>query len=235
MTWSVRAVVFALFVATLVPDHVLGEEREPGLAAAPGDSSASRGSLAMSRAYTFPSARDQFRVWAFNALGPAAIAGNIVGASWRQWVTDEPAEWETDKRGFAQRFGTGSLTTFTSETSLSLVSAAMRQDAGYYRSPRTGFKPRLVHAVAMTFVARDRDGNAVFSPGKTFTPFVGPVVTMTTLYPERYSYADGLVSGAYGLLINAAWNAAREFVVGAPVWGGGRPVRALRPAPAPTR
>jgi hypothetical protein len=221
MSWSGR-VVLTLLAATLIPVRApaLGCASEVDAALAAVDSSSSP--VAPSDGYVFPSAQDQFRAWAMNALGPAAIAGNLVGASWRHWATDEPAEWDTDRRGFAQRFGTGSLTTFTSETALSLVSAAMRQDDGYYRSPRAGFRPRLRHAVAMTFMARDRNGNAVFSPGKTLSPFVGPVVTVTTLYPERYSYADGLLSGAYGLLINAGWNAAREFIFRAPHWRGGR-------------
>lgn len=170
--------------------------------------------------YVFPSPRDQFRDWAMNAAGPAAIAGNLVGASWRQWVTEEPVEWGDEGRDFAKRFGTGSLTTAISETSLSLASAAMRQDPNYYRSPDTGFGPRLRHALAMTFLARRPDGRAVFSPAKTLSPFVGPVTTQTTLYPGDHQVVDGLVSGLYGLLINASWNAAREFVVGAPAWDG---------------
>jgi len=156
-----------------------------------------------------------------NVAGPSALAGNLVGASWRHWVTEQPSEWDQDGRGFAQRFGTGSLSTALTETSLSLVSAAMRQDAEYYRSPRGGLGSRLGHAVAMTFLARDREGRAVFSPGKTLSPFVGPVVVQTTLYPRRYSYADGLLSGACGLLINAGWAVVREFILPAPSWEGG--------------
>lgn len=168
--------------------------------------------------YEFPTPREQFRDWALNAAGPAAIAGNLVGASWRTWVTEEPVEWGDSGRDFWKRFGTGSLTTAIGETSLSLASALMRQDPNYYRSPRSGFGPRLRHALKMTFMARDPDGRAVFSPAKTLSPFVGPVVVHTTLYPGEHQVVDGLVSGLYGLGINAAWNAGREFVVGAKTW-----------------
>jgi hypothetical protein len=172
--------------------------------------------------YRFPTPRDRFRAWASSALGPPAIAGNLVGASWRHWVTDEPEEWDGDGRGFARRFGSGSLATLVSETSLALASAAMRQDPGYYRCPRSGVGARVRHAVTMTFVARDFDGDMVFSPGKTLSPFLGPVATVTTVYPERHSVADALGSGAYGLLITAGWNAVREFLLPSPRWGGGR-------------
>lgn len=168
--------------------------------------------------YRFPTPREQFRDWAMNAAGPAAVAGNLVGASWRQWVTEEPVEWGATGTDYWRRFGAGSLTTALGETSLSLASALMRQDPNYHRSPRAGFGPRLGHAAAMTFLARRPDGRAVFSPAKTLSPFVGPVVVHTTLYPGEHRVVDGLVSGLYGLGINAAWNAAREFVVPTKGW-----------------
>jgi hypothetical protein len=155
-----------------------------------------------------------------SAVGPAAIGGNLVGASWRQWVTDEPSEWGHTGRGFAKRFGAGSLTTAVGATTLSAASAALGQDVRYYRSPRAGFRPRLRHALAMTVLARDRGGRSVFSPGKALSPFAGPLVTVGTLYPERYTVGDALLSGAYGVLISAGWNAAQEFVVRAPAWEG---------------
>jgi len=221
MAWHRYSVVFILLAAMLFPCRALGVEL--AIRAAPADRDGSSESALDSSVYAFPSAKEQFRLWAMNAAGPSAIAANLASASWRHWVTDEPEEWDSDGRGFAQRFGTASATTFVTETSLSLASAALHQDAIYYRCPRGGFGSRVKHATAMSFMARDRQGNAVFSPGKTLAPFVGPLVTVTTLYPEGYSYGDALLSGAYSLLVNVAWNAAREFVIGAPPWRSGRP------------
>lgn len=171
-----------------------------------------------SLAYRFPSGGERLRDWAMNACGPSAIAGSATSAAWGQWVTDEPPEWTGGGRGFAQRFGAASLTTAITETSLSLLSAAYRQDARYYRCPRSGLGPRLTHAIRMTFVARRPDGSATFSVAKTASPFIGPLVTRTTIYPERYAYGDGALSGAYSVLMNAGWNLAREFILKAPGW-----------------
>lgn len=216
-----RWFVFAwLLGMALAPGPVQGADAGPSSVTALESSGAPTESDELTTGYVFPTPRDQFRDWAMNAAGPAAILGNLAGASWRQWVTEEPVEWGDGSENFAKRFGTGSLTTVIGETTLSLASAAMRQDPNYYRSPRTGFGPRLKHALVMTFVARKPDGRAVFSPAKTFSPFVGPVTTQTTLYPGDHEVVDGLVSGLYGLLINASWNAAREFVVKAPGWDG---------------
>lgn len=217
------AVLLILLGVAPMPGFALGEDHGfvAGVAAE-GPDTTSATATGPGAAYAFPSGRDQFQAWAWNALGPAAIGGNLVGASWRQWVTDEPPEWGSGKEGFAKRFGAGCLTTAIGETSLSLASAAMRQDPGYYRSPRSGFGPRLWHAVAMTFMARTPNGDAVFSPAKTLSPFAGPIVTQTAVYPDRYDYTAALTSGAYGLLITAGWNTLREFFVRTPAWGGGR-------------
>lgn len=204
-----RLVWCVLLAVALAPGVAFG-------AAAGGADSAS--TPARPDGYVFPSRRQQLRAWALNASGPAAIAGNLAAASWRQWVTEQPPKWDTDGAGFAKRFGTASLTTAISETSVSLTSALMRQDAGYYRAPASGLRPRLRHAVAMTFLARDVAGDRVFSPAKTFSYFVGPAVTQASFYPEGYTAADVLVSGAYTLLINAGLNVAYEFVLGAPAW-----------------
>jgi hypothetical protein len=171
--------------------------------------------------YEFPSMEDRFHDWALNCAGPTAIAGNLSSASWRQWVTNEPAEWGQDGAGFARRLRVASVNTVLVETSLSVGSAAMGQDANYYRSPREGLLPRGRHALVMTFVARDREGGMVFSPSKTIAPFIGPIVVQNTLYPKGYTLGNALLSGAYSLLINAGLNAAKEFVLGAPEWNGG--------------
>jgi len=168
--------------------------------------------------YRFPSGKEQLAAWAVNAFGPAAVAGSVTSASWGQWVIDEPPEWSGDGKGFAKRFGVASATTAITETSFSLMSAALRQDPRYYRCPCSGLGPRLAHALKMTFMARKPDGSAVFSVPKTVSPFVGPLVTRTTLYPERYTVGDGALSGAYAVLMNAGWNLAREFVLKAPAW-----------------
>jgi hypothetical protein len=233
MMWPRGAVVFIVLGAVLMPCGAAGDEGGSGGWGIPTAAESTSVPAAEPAGYAFPSARDQFRAWAMNCAGPAAIAGNLAGASWRQWVTDEPPQWDEDGGGFAKRFGTASASTAICETSLSLVSAAMGQDATYYRSPRAGLLPRAGHALAMTILARNRRGEKVFSPGKTISPFVGPLVVENTLYPEGYNFADAMLSGAYSLLINAGVNAAREFILNAPGWNGARSRAAG--APAPTR
>jgi hypothetical protein len=213
-------VLLGLMACFVASERAVAGEPSPlalGLAApaAPATDSETTGN-----GYVFPTPREQFRTWVLNATGPTAIAGNLMGASWRHWVTEEPVEWGDSERAFAKRFGTGSLTTAIDETTLALASTLMRQDPNYYRSPRSGFGPRLKHAVAMTFMARDPTGRMVYSPGKTFSPFAGTIPVQSALYPEGHTVLDGVVSGLYGVFIDMGMNVAYEFVLKAPAWGG---------------
>ncbi len=187
---------------------------EPGVGADPGAAP----SPPPPSDYEFPTAGERLKDWALNAFGPTAVAGSVTSAAWGQWVSNEPREWPGSREGFAKRFGVASATTAITETSLSLLSAASRQDVHYYRCPCTGLGPRVLYAIKTTFMARRPDGSAVFSAPKTMSPFVGPLVTRNTLYPARYTYADGALSGAYALLMNVGWSLAYEFVLRPPAW-----------------
>lgn len=168
--------------------------------------------------YEFPTRQERFEWWARDMLGPSAVAGDLTSAAWGQWVDDEPPEWPDDDEGYMKRLGAAAATTAITETSFSLLSAAFRQDTRYYRCPCRGIGPRIGHALKMTFMARRPDGSATFSVARTASPFVGPLVTRATLYPDRYTLGDGALSGAYAVLMNAGWNLAREFVMPAPAW-----------------
>ncbi len=168
--------------------------------------------------YVFPSAGKMFKGWAWGVLGPKAWGGAVLGATWGTWVTFEPPEWHKDGTGWSKRFGTSLADNAANTTALYGISAITRQDPMYYRCPCSGFWPRIGHIIKMNFVARNRSGNAVFSPAKIVSPFVGPMITRGTLYPERYTWKDGLSSGAWGFLTNAGWNFVREFIWKAPPW-----------------
>ena len=159
-------VVLCLGSGLMLPAHATaGNEASVG-ASSPDSVPAPRASRLgpESPGYRFPSGREQLEAWALSAFGPSAVAGSAVSAAWGQWVTDEPAEWPGDGRGFAKRFGAASATTAITETSLSLLSAATRQDTRYYRCPCTGLGPRIAYSIKLTFMARGPEPSARVRP-----------------------------------------------------------------------
>lgn len=170
-----------------------------------------------SGAYTFPSGGQQAKYWARNIFGPVALAGYGASAA-IDHGRNEPPEWGDGGKGFARRYGTAAGSNAISQTSLMLLSAAMRQDPIYYRCDCTGAGPRLGHAIKMSFMGRNRNGNKVFSFAKLASPWAGPMVSRSTWYPERYGPRDGATAGAIALGVNIGWNIAREFFLPAPKW-----------------
>ena len=68
----------------------------------------------------------------------------------------------------------------------------------------------------MTYRTRNRQGDYRFSFVRVGTPFVGPLITRNTIYPDRFDSIDGLEAGAAYIAGTAAWNLVREFLVKRP-------------------
>lgn len=198
---------FLLLAGLLLPVSALGQESAPSAPVQPEPSS-----------YEFPSGKERARYWLKRSMGPTAFVAAATGASWGTWVTNEPPEWGKRGEGFGRRVGNSLATTAINQTSLTLISEVTRQDSAYYRCACSGFGPRLKHVMKMTFMGRNRKGEMVFSPGKMISPFIGPMVTRNTLYPDRYGPGDAAVSGVYGIGAFTAWNFVYEFILPAKRW-----------------
>lgn len=205
-----------LFAALLLPASASGQESAPPAPVQPGQTQ--KQDRTETSSYEFPSGKERAAYWAKRAMGPTAFVAAATGASWGTWVTNEPPEWGKRGEGFGRRVGNSLATTAINQTSLALISEVTRQDSAYYRCPCSGFGPRLKHVVKMTFMGRNRKGKMVFSPGKMISPFIGPMVTRNTLYPDRYGPGDAAVSGVYGIGAFAAWNFVYEFILPAKRW-----------------
>lgn len=168
--------------------------------------------------YTFPTARQMAHYWLRNTVGPRAFIGGAFTASWNTWVITSPTEWHRNASGWGKRLGSSLLDNSINQSSLVLLSRAMGQDPMYYRCACSGLGPRLGHAIKMTFIARNRNGDAVFAPAKLIAPFTGPLVTRDTLYPDRFGPSNAMSGAAYYLAGGVAWSIIREFVWKSPRW-----------------
>ena len=169
------------------------------------------GSALVVSSYVFPSTGKMARHWAWNIVGPRAIVGSGVRASWNTWVSDRPKEWTKDAKGWAQRFGVAAADNGMNQTSVTLLSMAMHQDPIYYRCSCSELWPRVRHAIEMAFLSRNRSGDRVIAPPKFVSPFVGPMVTRNFVYPRRYNSGDAAIAGATYVAGSVGWNLLREF------------------------
>jgi len=150
------------------------------------------------------------RWWFMKSLGPEAILGSAFTAGWATW-DNKPHEWEPNGRGWSKRFGVTMFDKFISTSVLVSSSRAFREDPRYFRCECTGAGARVMHAVGLTFRSRKPSGNYTFSAPKVLSPFVGPMVTRNTVFPDRFDSGDAAKAGAYFFGGNAAWNIFKEF------------------------
>ena len=167
--------------------------------------------------YVFPTRSEMTHYWLRTTVGPKAFVGAAFRASWTT-ATNSPEEWHGNFTGWSKRFGAGLLDNVMNQSSLVLLSGAMHHDPRFYRCSCSGFWPRVGHAVELTFASRNHDGRLVFSPAKVISPFVGPMVTRNTIYPDRFNAGDAVISGGTYFIGGVAWNLAREFIKKLPSW-----------------
>ena len=181
----------------------------PNLAGTPNPAASTAG-------YVFPSNRQIVRFGYRGVAGIRALAGSAFTASWNTWVDTTPREWHRDASGWGKRFGTSILDHGINQSALVALSIALHEDPIYYRCSCTGFWPRASHALRMTYRTRNRQGDYRFSFVRVGTPFLGPIITRNTIYPDRFNTGDGVQSGAIYIAGTAAWNLVREFLVKRP-------------------
>jgi len=168
--------------------------------------------------YVFPSNSELRRYWLRNTIGLRAFAGATFRATWTTWVNETPEEWGEGASGWFRRFGVGLLDNGINQSALHLISRATHQDPMYYSRKGSPFMTRVKHAVEMSYKSRNHQGDAVFSPAKIISPFVGPMVTRNTIYPDRFNSGDAAISGATYLAGSVGWNLVREFFFKSPHW-----------------
>jgi len=166
--------------------------------------------------YTRPTQKTKVYHYLFDAFGPYPIAGAALTAGFDQ-ARNAPREWGQDAEGYRKRlrsdFGIAGIGTTTRYA----LSAALKEDALYYRCECQGVLPRLSHAVISTLTARrGEDGHRVFSFPALVAPYAGTLTAVYGWYPHRYGARDALRMGNINLLQFVGGNIALEFLSSAP-------------------
>ncbi len=92
--------------------------------------------------YTRPSAKDRFRNYVDNTIGPSALISPAISATFRQ-IKNSPEEWQKTGKGFAKRFGDSFGRNFVNQTVTYGLDEALKLDSKYYLSKKTDFKSKF--------------------------------------------------------------------------------------------
>jgi hypothetical protein len=145
-----------------------------------------------------------------STVGPASLAGGLFSAGFGTLV-DVPREYGSHWEGFGKRYGmrfTGIATGNIMEAGLGAI---WREDPRYVRSPEAPFGKRVGHILAMTFLARNRDGGTmpayaryIAIPGNNF-------LSNTWRADSEATVERAWIRTSLGFLGRAGGNAFEEF------------------------
>jgi hypothetical protein len=94
-------------------------------------------------------------------VGPEGLAGELFGAGWDTLFNSPPKEYGTHWQGYGDRVGMSVAGNAVSNTMEAGFGAVWGEDPRYFRDGSGSFGHRLGHAAKMTFMAEDRNGNAM--------------------------------------------------------------------------
>lgn len=202
----------------LAPTDYFQEKARPAFFAKEKSSTESVKSFAAARrqtatTYTRPSRERRLKRYLRRTFGVYAIVGNAASAGVAQ-LTDSPAEWENNGKGYARRFASAFGRSAIKQTTIYGLDEALKLDSNFYKSGKRNAGDRLKNAVLTTFTARKPNGKRVFGAPRIAATYASSIVATEAWYPSRFSYKDGLRTGTISLGVNVGINILREFFLG---------------------
>lgn len=153
---------------------------------------------------------ERWRQYAKQVAGPGtffASAGPALGGQ----INNEPEAWGQGMAGYSRRLADRYGRLAVRGTYQHSAAALLGHDVRYLRSGKTGFFPRAGHALASTFVTRDRNGGKVLNVSLLASSMAAEF-TANTWRPDGFNSASRAVRGSgFHLSINSGFNLLREF------------------------
>jgi hypothetical protein len=154
---------------------------------------------------------DRLRIyWRRAFYSPGAFfraAGPALGSHLR----NEPPQWGQGARGYgrrsADRFGRFAL----KETYEAAGAAALGHEVRYIRSSRTGFLPRAGHALAATFVTKDRHGRRTPHVARVGSVFAAEFTGNLWMPAGHRTRSEAIRGVGIELGVSSMFNLIREF------------------------
>lgn len=144
--------------------------------------------------------------WKQETLSKRAVGGVAVGAGMGQ-LRGRPRNYGGGAAGFGKRLGAGMATHAVKTTVEHTVAARLHEDLHYHRSTKSGFGPRLGHALKSTVVTRNtKSGKRRPAVGRLSGHAAAGAVSQAVLHA-----GSGASTAGIGLGAEAGANVAREF------------------------
>ena len=144
--------------------------------------------------------------WKRSTFGKGAVGG-VVGGSALGQMTGHPKNYGGGVSGFGKRLGAGFATHTVGTTVHHAVAAPLHENLHYERSTRSGFGPRLGHALKSTVIARNtKTGKHQVAAGRLSGHAAAGAFSQAAMHA-----GSGAATAGVGIGAEAGANVAREF------------------------
>jgi hypothetical protein len=168
------------------------------------------GTTSSSTTYRPITAKQRLQWFAVSSFGPASLTGGVISAGWGT-LFNWPHEYGTHWEGFGDRYGMRLTGVATGNAMEAGLGALWGEDPRYPRDGEDAFGRRLAHLVKWTFVAQDRNGNAMPAYARFAATAGNNFLSNTWREPSEADTAHALERTALGFAARMAGNAFREF------------------------
>ena len=144
--------------------------------------------------------------WKHSTFGKGALGGVAAGAGMGQ-LRGHPRNYGGGAAGFGKRLGAGMATHSVKTTVEHAVAAPLHEDLHYHRSTKSGFGPRLGHALKSTVITSStKSGKRQPAVGRLSGHAAAGAVSQGVLHA-----GSGAATAGVGLGAEGGANVAREF------------------------
>jgi hypothetical protein len=166
--------------------------------------------LAAGQSYEAITPTGRIEWFAVSSFGPASLAGGVVSAGFCT-LTNHPREYGTHWEGFGDRYGMRLTGVVTSNAMEAGLGALWGEDPRYPRSSSEGFSGRLGHVVKWTFIAQNRNGQAMPAYARYMATAGNNFLSNTWRESSEADVQHALERTALGFLARMSANAFHEF------------------------
>jgi len=144
--------------------------------------------------------------WKRSTVGKSAVGGVVGGAAFGQ-MTGHPKNYGGGAAGFGKRVGAGFATHAVGTTVHHAIAAPLHENLHYERSTKSGFGPRLGHALTSTVIARNtKTGKHQVAAGRLSGHAASGAFSQAAMHA-----GSGAATAGVGIGVEAGANVAREF------------------------
>ena len=153
---------------------------------------------------------DKLRIHALRVIMPDKWLG-WAAYSGIQQLRNDPREWGQGATGYGRRVASNAGYTAVRNVLGFGLDSTLREDPRYYKSKRTGFKPRTDDALRQIFICHTDSGGETFAVWRFGSAYGAGFIQNAWMPRSASTVSDAFINGSLSIAADAGANLFYEF------------------------